>query len=380
MQKNILMKILSFRFSNKVSEWTLDELFLNKLTLLVGASGVGKTQILKSLVTLKDIANGGSYNGICWKINFETDNNLNYIWEGEFESKNDFFNQNEEDKFIIQSEKLFINNNLVIDRVPGIILFNGHKTVKLSNTESVIYLLKEEDEIKPAYENILKIHFSNQLGFAESHGIDLNEVDDLILSKYNSLQKLQESEFRTSTKLFLLSKIDTNYFEKIKNRFIEIFPTIEDIGFSIKTNYYSYDDEYKTFILTIKEKGVKKWIEYPNISWGMIRTLKHLSEIYLCSDGTVFLIDEFENSLGINCINEITSDILKSKRQLQFILTSHHPYIINSVNFTDWKLVTRNANIIKTHNVDKFNIGKSKHDAFMQLIQLEEYQTGAEQL
>jgi AAA15 family ATPase/GTPase len=57
----------------------------------------------------------------------------------------------------------------------------------------------------------------------------------------------------------------------------------------------------------------------------MVRTLKHLSEIYLFSEVTVFLIDEFENSLGINCINEIMSDILKSKRQLQFILTSHHP-------------------------------------------------------
>ncbi len=112
----------------------------------------------------------------------------------------------------------------------------------------------------------------------------------------------------------------------------------------------------------------------------MVRTLKHLSEIYLCAEGTVFLIDEFENSLGINCINEIMSDILNSGRQLQFIITSHHPYIINSIKYTDWKLVTRNANMINTHNVEKFNIGKSKHDAFMQLIQLEEYQTGTEQV
>jgi len=374
------MKILSFSFSNKISEWTLTEMSFNKLTLLVGASGVGKTQILRSLVALKEIAEGYSLNGVTWKIKFEIDKQNIFLWEGEFETKNDFFNENDEGKFIIQSEKLFLNEVQIVERVPGRIIFKGHKTVKLSNTESVIYLLKEEDEVKPAYENILKIHFSNQLGFAEAKGIDLDDIDDVLIAKYNTIKKLQESEFRTSTKLFLVSLIDAKYFEKIKLRFTEIFPTIEDIGFSIKTKYNSFGEDTKIFMLKIKEKGVDKWIEYSNISWGMIRTLKHLSEIYLCSEGTVFLIDEFENSLGINCINEITSDILKSRRQLQFILTSHHPYIINSINYTDWKLVTRNANIIKTHDVEKFNIGKSKHDAFMQLIQLEEYQTGTEQL
>ncbi len=374
------MKILSFSLTNKISEWTLNETNLNKFTLLVGASGVGKTQILRSLVTLKKIALGGSLNGIAWKIKFETDNNNIFLWEGEFETKNDFFNENNESRFIILSEKLFLNENQIIERIKGDIFFKKNKTVKLSNTESAIYLLKEEDEVKPAYENIQKIHFSDQLGFADDKGIDLDDIDEALIAKYNSVKKIQESDFRTSSKLFLLSIIDTDFFEKIKNRFIEIFPTIEDIGFSIKVNNDIFGETTKTFSIKIKEKGVLKWIEFPNISWGMVRTLKHLSEIYLCAEGTVFLIDEFENSLGINCINEIINDILKSRRQLQFILTSHHPYIINSINYSDWKLVTRNANIIKTHNVEKFHIGKSKHDAFMQLIQLEEYQTGTEQL
>jgi len=112
----------------------------------------------------------------------------------------------------------------------------------------------------------------------------------------------------------------------------------------------------------------------------MFRSLIHIGELYLSPEGTVFLIDEFENSLGINCIDELTADILQSKRQLQFILTSHHPYIINSINFSNWKLVTRNASVVKTHDITKFNFGKSKHDAFMQLLQLDEYQTGSENL
>ena len=48
----------------------------------------------------------------------------------------------------------------------------------------------------------------------------------------------------------------------------------------------------------------------------------------LWPDGSVILIDEFENSLGVNCLDEITEDVVKESRRLQFILTSHHPYII----------------------------------------------------
>ena len=83
----------------------------------------------------------------------------------------------------------------------------------------------------------------------------------------------------------------------------------------------------------IKEIGVPEWIGPECISSGMFKSLVHISELYLSTDGTLFLIDEFENSLGINCIDELTTDILQSGRKLQFILTSHHPYIINCYSF-----------------------------------------------
>ena len=167
----------------------------------------------------------------------------------------------------------------------------------------------------------------------------------------------------------------------LQQRYIDIFPQVKDI----KVEPLDYEEEGIPFFfkeypfIQIKESGVDRWIKLENISSGMFRSLIHITEIYLCSEGSVFLIDEFENSLGINCINEITSDILSSKRQIQFILTSHHPYIINNIDFSNWKLVTRTKGIVKTHKPEEYNIGKSKHDAFMQLIQLDEYQTGLEE-
>ena len=386
------MRISKFQFEDKSLEWRLEELSLNKLTLLVGASGVGKTQILRSLMGLKEIAEGNVINGAAWSIEFETLNKQQYIWQGEFENKGvSIFLDNEDNdeegkknKSKIVFEKLFLDNNLIVDRNSDKIIFNGQPTVKLSQQESILSLLKEEELVKPAHDDLKKLHFSDHSNSVNAgRGFSFSFLNaDKLAKKYSSLNKIQESELETPLKLFFLSKADKKIFTVIKQRFIDIFPQVEDIKIApIETKDKEMPDFLKDYpFIQIKENSVKNWINQNRISSGMFRTLMQLSELYLCAEGTIFLIDEFENSLGINCINEITNDILSSRRQLQFILTSHHPYIIDTINFSNWKLVTRNAGIIKTHNIDKFNIGKSKHSAFMQLLQLEEYQTGQEQI
>jgi ABC-type transport system involved in cytochrome c biogenesis ATPase subunit len=384
------MKISKFQFEDKSLEWRLEELLLNKITLLVGASGVGKTQILRALMGLKQITNGSSINGVAWLIEFETLLKQKYTWQGEFENKGiSIFTEEDDDeedkknKAKIVFEKLYLDEKLIVERTTDKILFDGQPTIKLSQQESVLSLLKEEDLVKPAHDELKKLYFADHSNSASERGFSFSFLNSNNLAKkYKTLQKIQESELETPLKLFFLSKVDKKTFTLIKQRYIDIFPQVEDIKIApLETKEKEMPDFLKDYpFIQIKEKNVKHWINQNRISSGMFRTLLQLSELYLCAEGTIFLIDEFENSLGINCINEITNDILSSRRQLQFILTSHHPYIIDAINFDNWKLVTRNAGIIKTHNISRFNIGKSKHSAFMQLLQLEEYQTGQEQI
>ena len=87
--------------------------------------------------------------------------------------------------------------------------------------------------------------------------------------------------------------------------------------------------------IQFKEIGVKDWIPVMGMSAGMYRTLIHIIELYLSADGTVILIDEFENSLGVNCIDELTTEMIGATNRIQFIITSHHPYIINNINYKD---------------------------------------------
>ncbi len=380
------MRILKFNFENKALDWHLEEITLNRITLLVGASGVGKTQILHCLTDLKDIVEGASINGVSWDITFETLENVRYIWQGSFENRQisvELGNDNSgliDYKSKIIFEKVYCNDKLIVDRTTDTIIFNDKLTPKLSPQKSIIHLLQEENSIQAAYHSIRKIKIIDNSNAQEHTNLRFNVLGVSRLEEsYNTLKKIRESELQTILKLYLLQQADKKTFKLIQTRFFYIFPQVEDIRVATPDTQDSSIRGLKDFLfIQIKEKGVQHWIHDNRISSGMIKTLIQLSELYVCAEGTVFLIDEFENSLGINCINEITQDILVSKRKLQFVLTSHHPYIIDAIGYQNWKLVTRNGNIIRAQNVDKFRIGQSKHSAFMQLIQLEEYQTGQE--
>lgn len=93
----------------------------------------------------------------------------------------------------------------------------------------------------------------------------------------------------------------------------------------------------------------------------------YISELYLSPENCIILIDEFENSLGVNCLDSVTELVLNNKT-LQFIITSHHPYIINNVSPAYWKIVTRKANLVTVKNAEDFHISESRQKAFIDLI------------
>ena len=252
-------------------------------------------------------------------------------------------------------------------------MFNNVKTVKLPQEKRVINLLKEEDEISIIYKNFQKITFhdhSETTTNRVSHG-DMN----LKVEKYKSIQDIQESDESVRTKLYLTLYKSKTTFNVIKEKFIDFFPYVENIKIEpISSKKILQEIPF----IQIKEKGIEHWIDERQLSSGMLRTLLHISELYLGANGTVILVDEFENSLGINCIDEMTNELIIHKRDLQFIITSHHPYIINNINYANWKIVTRNAGNVTSRDATDFNFSKSKHEAFTQLINLDEYSEGVE--
>ena len=66
------MKFKTISIIDGRTGWNAKAIHFNSmLTLLVGASGVGKTKILNGIYALKQIASGLSYYGMEWKTEFE---------------------------------------------------------------------------------------------------------------------------------------------------------------------------------------------------------------------------------------------------------------------------------------------------------------------
>lgn len=100
-----------------------------------------------------------------------------------------------------------------------------------------------------------------------------------------------------------------------------------------------------------------------------------LIDHYLCADHSVILIDEIENSLGVNCI-DILGELTASERGLQYIITSHHPYIINNVPMSRWKVVGKKDNKVSVRSASELGLAPSKHEAFMELLQSDLFKDG----
>jgi hypothetical protein len=385
------MKITKLKYCDHEYDWMLNEFqLLPDLNLIVGVSGAGKTKIVQAIANLQKIANGASFNGVEWSISFSTKDDILYHWHGQFETKkllstiieNPENKEEKQYKFRLLEEYLSKettdkNTEDIIKRNQEGIIFKGEKTIKLSPFESILKLLVEEEDVLLVKKELDLINlFSSQIG--EYSAINLLGI--LSKTEYDnpSLETIQTSNLPTDIKLHLTARHHPSIFQSIKNGFLEIFTTTEDL----KIDYINNSDEEMPFgiavgtllkkipIVYIKEKGVESWIRENQISSGMLKSLMYISEQYLSPKGSVILIDQFEDGLGVNCIDSITDILTNQDNDLQFIITSHHPYIINNINPKCWKIVTRKGGSVTVKDAEEYHISSSRQKAFIDLINI----------
>ena len=367
------MKFKTISAKDKISGWNVENIQFNPmLTLLVGASGVGKTRILNLINVLCQIAEGKSFNGIAWKVEFEQDDHQ-YVWEGEFESKKEseeIILDMSEKKYSLIKEFLSDNGNIIVSRTKDKFTYKEREMVKLDSTMSAVQLLKEENSINPI-----------QSGFSQCYNLDVanssiqpSPIIDVYKRNVHTIDVIKLLPFLTPLeKLFLLCNNKLAEFDVICQKFQDIFPNVEKLDFTLAKTF----KDALIPVLILKEKNVDSWIQQDGISSGMMRTLLQIITLVLANDGDVIMIDEFENGLGVNCINELADLIMEPEADIQVVMTSHHPYIINAIPVKDWMILTRDGCDVHVHTAEQLRIGEhSKHEAFMQLLQTPEYRTG----
>ncbi|MBF0189844.1 MAG: hypothetical protein HQL99_01690, partial [Magnetococcales bacterium] len=207
------MAIVSFRFADKKSKWSLRDTRFGAFNLLVGHSGVGKTRILHAIQRVFRSGVLRMERGFCgaWSIEMEIAARR-YQWNADIQEG------------AILSESIRVDGKLLVDRDSSCdaFVFNDQSLPRIKNTSSVITVYDTHPLIAPLNAAMVKLvpyDLEDDFGaFGDSHAeIDPQdfEVMDLPLPATKRLWRIQEN--------------DKVRFQDIKERFIEIFPTVEDL-------------------------------------------------------------------------------------------------------------------------------------------------------
>ncbi len=314
--------------------------------------------------------------GCKWKIVFQ-DKNKEIIWSAETASL-----QNEAGSFRRKflAEKIVIDGVEIVDRKEEDFLFEGNRLPRLSDSESSVILLARESSLYPIrcflYYLIHEEHGEFSQSFSET---SFNIYTDS-LPKKKSIISLNSRPFLI--KLYNLQEQFPEKYQQIKEDFLAIFNSVEDIKIGLPNDFEPFypDTLHKAGLILlhfgIKENG--KWIIGNRISLGMRRTLYYLFELALAPHGTVFLIDEIENSMGVNCLPQLMDIMLRHSNDFQFIITSHHPYVINNIPLEYWKIVQRDGSNVTIRDASSIPAlqTKSLQDKFLLLTNSKEYEEG----
>lgn len=399
------MSILRYEFKDKANPWTLEPVEFADFSLLVGVSGVGKTRTLNSLSAVCAAGcgrNTGLYN--CeWEIKVKTDKG-HLTWrattagppplrsfatriqtDAEDETGVEFHGERRPPPvFLAEMIEDEQGNELVERNHDGILLGENSRPIKMKDTESVVSLLQEEDSIAPLYQSLRNVHRSRtaQWSFIRFDSGRIKKIEEEVAS----VEDLQNKLLPMGQKAYVLQQKFTDEFTKVFEAYQEIFPQVQRISVGPLSQFRqsSTEDELSVGLeflnIAIEELGVEGYVLWEAMSAGMRRTLRHLLELALAPRGTVMLVDEYENSMGINCLDAVTEKLLAPTRDLQLIITSHHPYVINSVPLEHWRVVRRTGSTVRIVPASAIPslATTSKQDAFTLLVNAAEYQDGVQ--
>jgi AAA domain, putative AbiEii toxin, Type IV TA system len=382
--------IVSFAYEDLDAGWTLEEVRFDALNLLVGPSGAGKTRILEALLNVRRAAlrGAGLLPSARWRLEVEgvdrvhEDDVAKFIWEAETKMTGvvgdvDPWFGDRNGHFV--SERIKGSGRLLVGRTDEEFKFDDKRLPKLTKWESAVGLLASEEALSPLYEALrllrdLKIFYSAR-SFQTLESAE--ESRQLLGGRLDLLRR--DDSLHPFTKLYVLQQDHPELFGHIADDFVDIFPTVEALKVATYSELGVREDSLANHLAVgMQEEGVEGWVLHSALSSGMVKTLLFLIATALAPRGMVLLIDEIENSLGVNCLPDVARRMLKGLDRVQYIATSHHPRVINEIPFDSWKLVTRRGSKVRVVNAgDIASLERaSSLEKFTELINLPEYAEG----
>jgi len=365
------MRIITYEFADLYAGGlSFSKVEMGKVNLIVGDTGSGKTRFLNTIFNLGSSVMGQRRFGgpSQWKLTFDHQG-IQYGWQIRTGRAPD-------NKPIVIEEHLWQQTNssriTIVHRTSQEFSFKGSELPKLPSDSLSISILKEEDSIRPLWEAfslILRRYF---------HADALATImpvyvpnPEFFQAPIDNLLQLHAMDLPLNLKLYQLAKNFPEIYENICYNFTNVFSSIQDISIKdLKELVPSSKSLGPAPVLCVKEKYIKKWIGIDQLSSGMQKVLLILTDAFSLPSGGMYLIDEYENSLGVSAIDFLPSFIIGLEKDIQFIITSHHPYIINKIPVENWLVFGRKGGKVTIRygqsNIDIY--GRSRQESFIKLI------------
>ena len=366
------MRIKSLSYEDPTGPgWTLDRLvFHDHLNLFVGASGSGKTRVLNILFNLGASAVRDKFSQGSWTIHFEQ-SGIEYTWSYEGVASGD-------DEGRVISEHLWLgtpdeHHSEIISRSEAELIYNGVKTPKLPENNSALYLLRNEDQLKSVHEAFSRIMRRRFWSEDLSEAVTLRPIPRRLISKLTQRPDklvVWGSQSSLHVTLCLLEQFFRHDYDIICDHFRRVFPFVTDIRISTAAEALNLPLGADVPVVLLKERNVDRPVHLNEVSSGMQKVLLIITDIILSPPDVLYLIDEYENSLGVNAIDFLPPFLTECGGARQFVLTTHHPLLINSIPVRSWFIFHRHGLRIRVTQGTEIEerYGKSKQQRFIQLI------------
>lgn len=377
------MHILQYKYRDvDAPGWDFVNVNFEKINLLVGDTATGKSRMLNTIFNLGRFIGSNEFINGYWDLIFEHSENK-YKLHLQTEER-----EGEDEPGVIINEIVWVYDKEefkpIVERNGDSFLFLDVQMPKLSRNETAISLLKSEDVIQPIHQAFSVIqrrlfHHDALKKVSELNALPLKLLKSMEEKK--DLQELFRAGMNLSANLFFLQKYFNETYKHIIDQYRSIFPFVQESRMTDLSKVQpSISIPGNIPVFSIRERGSQKWIPVTQLSSGMQKVLLILTDINILPNGGVYIVDEYENSLGINAIDFFPEYVLELDKEIQFFITSHHPYIINEIPPRNWFVFHRKGMQvdIKYGKELEERFGESKQQVFIQLINDPFFSSGVE--
>jgi hypothetical protein len=341
---------------------------------LVGLSGVGKTQILNAIEYSLKLAINKTLRLEPFDVNLCVEiNNDEYVWSYRIEEDydEDIINTKEV-KYYFAYEKLVKNGTeTIIFRDGDTVCVIGYEKVPApKKDESLLVQYSEDTFMRPIIKGISKL-YPIEIDMDVRGAIDRESFNMFKSKTKNVMENGEKPSFEKFSHLPVPLKLYITK-EYYPDMYAEIFSAVKELFMEINSIDIVEDVSRELYMVAIDVYG-KKLMQH-EISNGMLKTIYYVVELITMSKNSLVLIDEFENGLGVNCIEVLAEILLDERKDLQFIITSHHPKVIGQISNAKWKIIERNISIVTNSTAEEYGISHSQHDAYFNLLNRWEFE------